>query len=98
MIKIVELVIDHTCAFSDFEDKYSMAKEKLSELAEAVEEANREKAEVEEKYSTSKEAIRNLQADLKQAQVGGAFKQRNELHYMLPVPLISTQHDDIMLS
>ena len=78
MIKIVELVIDHTFAFSDFEDKYSMAKEKLSELAEAVEEANREKAEVEEKYSTSKEAIRNLQADLKQAQVGGALKQKNE--------------------
>ena len=78
VIKIVELVIDHTFAFSDFEDKYSMAKEKLSELAEAVEEANREKAEVEEKYSTSKEAIRNLQADLKQAQVGGALKQKNE--------------------
>merc|ERR1719403_154834 len=55
-----------------------MAKEKLSELAEAVEEANREKAEAEEKYSTSKEAIRNLQADLKQAQVGGALKQKNE--------------------
>ena len=72
------LVIDHTCAFSDYEDKYSMAKEKLSELAEAVEETNKQKAEVEEKYSLSKEAIRNLQADLKQAQVGGALKQKNE--------------------
>ena len=68
----------HVNASSDFEDKYSMAKEKLSELAEAVEETSKQKAEVEEKYSTSKEAIRNLQADLKQAQVGGALKQKNE--------------------
>ena len=36
----------HVNASSDFEDKYSMAKEKLSELAEAVEEANKQKAEV----------------------------------------------------
>ena len=58
----------------NFEEKYTIAKEKMAEVAAAAEKTAREKAELQGKYQASKEAIRGLQDDLKKADPNAQLK------------------------